>query len=118
MEKMKMESKNLTENNLETLSQLLDKLPVDIWRIYEVLPENRGEKNKDMLILDKADRQELYRHIQQISGRNHSYRVELVTREMRNSNYLIIQPDGGVMVPLDTGKQVYEFQLGNLIELP
>lgn len=110
--------KNLTENNLETLSQLLDKLPVDIWRIYEVLPENRGEKNRNMLILDKADRQELYRYIQQISGHNHSYRVELVTREMRNSNYLIIQPDGGVMVPLDAGKQVYEFQLGNLIELP
>ena len=109
--------KNLAGNYLDRLSRLLDYYPVNIWRIYEVLPENRGEKNKDELVPDEVGRQELYRQVQQIRQRNHLYHTELVTRDMRNSNYMIIQPDGSAMVPMDTGERVNEYELGSLLNL-
>ena len=66
---------------------------------------------------DEVGRQELYRQVQQIRQRNHLYHTELVTRDMRNSNYMIIQPDGSAMVPMDTGERVNEYELGSLLNL-
>ena len=37
---------------------------------------------------------------------------------MRNSNYIIIRPDGSVITPIDVGTHVNEVVLGSLLNLP
>ena len=111
----------ITRNSIDRvrlikISELLDKLPVQLWRIYEVIPENSGEINKKALLLSETERYVLQDAVQEICKAEHHYRIELVTRNMRSSAYFIIQPNGMVMTPIDNGEVVEEIEIGSLID--
>ncbi len=84
-----------------------------IWRIYEIVPENRGAENGKFLLLNDEERNILNTNVQKISSQKHKYQIEFVTREMRSKNYLIIQPDGTYMIPIDFGDKVEEVVIGD-----
>ena len=105
------------DTRLKRISEFLDNYPIKLWRIYEMIPEGRGEKNRRILMLNEKERCGLHNIVRKISEMQHPYRIELVTREMRSSAYFIIQPNGVVMTPIDYGDSVSEIELGSLIEL-
>ena len=109
--------KNLSCRNLEGLAELMDHHPVNIWRIYEMLPENRAIQNRADLELAPKDLEELIHIVRRISEKKHRWHVELVTRRMRNANYMIIRPNGTVIIPIDDGNQVDEVLLGSLLDM-
>lgn len=108
--------KNLDWDILNKIALLLDRYPITVWRIYEVLPENRGEQNRDTLVLDDKKRELLSIIVNQIQQKEHKYQIELVLRQMRSASYFIIQPDGTVMIPLDCVNRVEERVIGNLVD--
>lgn len=109
--------KNLSYQTLKGLAEFMDCNPVNIWRIYEMLPENRAIQNRRNLELTPEELNELTQITQKIAKKEHHWHLELVTRQMRNANYMIIRPDGSVIIPIDMGIRVDEVVLGNLIDL-
>ena len=110
----------VTRNSIDRMrlikiSEFLDKYPVQVWRIYEMIPEDRGAVNQKALALNKLERCMLLEIVRELCEIEHPYRIELVTREMLSSAYFIIQPNGVVMTPIDYGEVVNEIELGSLI---
>lgn len=109
--------KTLSGQTLEGLAELMDRYPVQIWRVYEMLPENRAIQNRADLELAPEDLEKIYQTIKKITKEKHCWHLEFVTRKMRNANYMIIRPDGSVMIPIDVGNRIDEVPLGSLLDL-
>mgnify|MGYP003296729998 CR=1 FL=1 len=106
-------NKNNNYDSLYKISRVLDRYDVSIWRIYEMIPENRGKINESLL-LTPIDRSELRLTVKKIQEESHNYKIELVLREDRSKNYLIIQPDGSAIVPIDIGDIIEEIIIGDI----
>lgn len=106
---------NCNRDFLLKMYDLISSYSVDIWRIYEMLPVNRGRIYKDILELDEADISELTKITMELQAKNPNFKIELVTRKMRNSAYFMIEPDGNVILPIDDGITSTEITVGNLV---
>lgn len=108
-------SRNIAiENNLINLYNLLAEYPIDIWKIYELLPEGEAIQNHDML----GYHTDLYTLVTdsfnekiEIAPR---FQIVLSRRKERDSGYFIIQPNGDVIIPEDE-VVVNEKKLGNIL---
>lgn len=92
---------------------------IDQWKIYEFIPEGRGADNKDDLMLSKEELEQFLYDIKPLQNEIHEdnkFPLVLATRKMRDSAYFIIQPDGTVMIPIDSFKTntVKETIIGDL----
>jgi DNA-binding Lrp family transcriptional regulator len=102
------------EKNLIGLYNLLIDYPIDLWKIYELLPEGRAIQNYDVLEYP-AD---LYTYITDSLNKKIEkkplFPIILSRRKDRDLGYFIIQPNGEVMIPEDNSV-VYEKPLGNIV---
>ena len=99
----------------EKLSSFISKYPIiRLWKIYDFIPENRGEKNKDNLSYDSKDFDVFTAFIT-----NHkntlSCPIEIINRDSRSQIYFIIRPDGSVVIPQDSNDVTKEIVIGNII---
>jgi len=107
--------KNLSAEHLERMCDLLQGYGISTWRIYEMIPVNRGEANRAELELDAREREALCEIVETLRSRAPQMNIELATRSMRNSAYFIIQPDGSVILPADSDHQASEIEVGHLL---
>lgn len=106
---------NSTPNNLLQIYNILKKYPIDLWEIYEFIPENRGVANLAKLDLKEGFFDQLENDFRDVI-KEPVFNVEFASRKSRNSRYFIIQSDGAVVVPIDRGEIVEEFVVGNLLK--
>lgn len=106
-------------NLLMKMFNLLEKYPIDIWKIYELVPEGKVryeaypcecETELFNLIIDKFESDKI-----RSSPR---FQVVYSRRKDRNKAYFILQPDGTVIIPEDMGNVVEEKCLGNILMDP
>lgn len=111
-------SKNLSIDYLKKIHELLKNYSIDLWKIYEFIPEERGKINQNALAIstDKLSAfSEDFRQFQESVSSIAKFNCVLATRSMRNAAYFIIQPNGTVIVPIDNGETgVTEVVLGDL----
>lgn len=85
--------------------EFLKHYSIDQWKIYEFIPEGRGADNKDDLILSKEELEQFLNKIIPLQNKireDNKFPLVIATRKMRNSAYFIIQPDGTVIIPIDS----------------
>lgn len=105
--------KNCSFDFLEKMSTVIKKYPIDIWKLYEVIPEGRGMENYKVLLPDKKNIEKL-RMISGNFNEKSKCKIVLMERIRRNAAYFIIRPDGKVMIPIDNGT-VKEKVIGDLL---
>lgn len=114
----------LTKNNLniehfQKMFNLLKKYPIDFWKIYEFIPEARGNHNYEKLKISKTEIngfkyefQKFYENYSNVSN----FDFSLIEKDSRNSAYFIIQANGDVIIPIEKQENnVEEVKLGNLL---
>jgi DNA-binding Lrp family transcriptional regulator/MoaA/NifB/PqqE/SkfB family radical SAM enzyme len=111
-------SRNIAiEKNLIEIYNLLLNYSIDLWKIYELLPEGRGAKNYDALGYG-AD---LFTHVTDSLNKkiaiSPTFQIVLSRRTERDLGYFIIQPNGDVVIPKDDGI-INEELMGNILEDP
>lgn len=107
-------------NNIDHLSKMLDLLKtfsINIWKIYEFIPGNKGKDNKEKYIMSRKDIMETERWIKENKD-TVSFKIEFIKRSERDAAYFIIQPNGDVVIPKETRNSAYvsEKNIGNLIK--
>lgn len=108
--------KTFNNEYIEKMSELLSKYNINIWKIYEFIPENRGKNNKKNYTVTTQK----VRQVQDWIKKNKTkfkFRIELVKRESRDSAYFIIQPNGEVIIPIEEQQKgiVNEKSVGNIL---
>ena len=111
-------SKNLSIDYFKKIHDFLRKYSIDLWKIYEFIPEGRGKNNQNLLAIS-ADKLsafcEDFKLFQEGISPVARFNCVLATRSMRNAAYFIIQPNGTVIVPIDDNKTgVTEVLIGDL----
>lgn len=116
----------LTSRNTEIvffnkIFEFLKSYSIDLWKIYEFIPEGRGKEKKNLLT-PSPDKLEIFtRDFKELQSKISSFgRFEciLATRKMRDAAYFIIQPNGQVVLPIDGENGVDEVIIGNLLDQP
>lgn len=110
-------------NNIEHFRKIynfLEKYTIDLWKIYEFLPEGRGKDNINVLSLSQDEItsfSEEFTEFQKEVSNSGEFEILLSTRNMRDAAYFIIQPNGTVIVPIDKGLEegVDEVLVGDLL---
>jgi len=112
----------LTANNIhdysywENIHRIIKKYPVKLWKIYDFIPENRGEQNRDSLQYDAKDFDAFADRIDLLKSNETHLSIEIAKRSSRSDIYFIIRPDGKVIIPKDVGERTEEIIIGNLLE--
>lgn len=108
-------SKTCEKKYLSKIFELLKKYNIDIWKIYEFIPANRGVEHKDTYTVPNTKVLELENWIKD-NLRTEKFKVEFIRRKKRDSAYFIIQPNGDVVIPKDIiDGDVSEMNIGNLL---
>lgn len=106
---------NCSVNNLLQIYNILKKYRINLWEIYEFIPENRGVTNLKKLYLEEGVFDQLENSFNDII-KEPMFNIEFASRKSRDSRYFIIQADGKVVVPIDKGEIVEEFVVGNILK--
>jgi MoaA/NifB/PqqE/SkfB family radical SAM enzyme/DNA-binding Lrp family transcriptional regulator len=109
-------SSNITvPRNLIRLYQLLKRYSIDIWKIYEFVPEGGATVHRNFLGYPEEffslTVQALYKEIKTKSP----FPIVVSRRKDRNRAYFIVQPDGSAVVPEEHEGVVHESYLGNVL---
>lgn len=112
-------SRNLNIDYFKKMYELLKNYSIDLWKIYEFIPEGRGKSHQDELKLSPdalgVFTKEFKQFQDSISNKG-KFECLFSTRSMRDSAYFIIQPNGTVIIPVDNGDiGVNEVSVGDLI---
>ena len=111
-------SKNLSIDYFSKIYEFLKNYSIDLWKIYEFIPEGRGKINQNALAIsrDKLSAfSEDFKLFQESISPIAKFNCVLATRSMRNAAYFIIQPNGTVIVPIDNNETgVTEVLIGDL----
>lgn len=105
--------KNLKKIHFDNIYNILKNYPIDMWKIYEFIPEEKGVENVRELQIKLSELEVFLSSINDILHSN-IMNVIFAKRKSRNSAYFIIRPDGKVILPVDR-KIVNEKILGNLL---
>lgn len=105
--------KNSSLNLLLAIYDMLCMYNINKWEIYEFIPENQGIKNYNQLYMATSEFHNLKNSFKKIVV-NPPFTIEFSERDSRNSVYIIIQPDGTVMIPVKNINIVNERIVGNL----
>lgn len=101
---------------LREIGELIKKYPIDIWKIYQFLPQNLNAlKNKSSLEVSQKQFNLVAEKMENsFSG---FFKVIISKRENRNRAYFSIDPDGMVSVPIDDNLSVCEQKkVGNVFD--
>ncbi len=112
-----LSKKNMDIEHFKNMHEFLKQYTIDLWKIYQFIPEGRGETNKaDYLIEDSlyiSFVSELQKYFDS-NSLDRNFDITFVSRKERNSAYFIIQPDASVIIPIDDGAICTEKNIGNL----
>ncbi len=108
----------ITKDNFERLDEigeLLKNYPVDIWKIYQFVPQNYNAiKNRLSLEISQKEFDGAAQRIRDIFSGN--FKVVISRREDRNRAYFFIAPDGVVLVPMDDLDICRQIKIGSVFD--
>lgn len=108
----------LTKENsedIEKIGDLIMKYPIDIWKIYEFLPQNANALiNRKELEIQKEEFDNITKIMVDKFSRH--FKVAISNRKSRNKAYFFINPDGNVFMPVDNGDICKEETIGNIFD--
>lgn len=111
-------AKNLSIGYFSKMFDFLKSYSIDLWKVYEFIPEERGETNYAELTFSQEQLTSFehdFKNLQNAFSSSCGFDCLLSTRKIRDSAYLIIRPDGTAIVPVDKGKLgVEEVLVGDL----
>lgn len=111
-------SKNIDITYFQKMYDFLKNYSIDLWKIYEFIPEGRGKSNQDVLNISAETLDAFvkdFKPFQESISSAGKFECLLATKSMRDTAYFIIQPNGTVIVPVDTGDTgVNEVLIGDL----
>ncbi len=108
----------VTKDNLKRLNgigELLKNYPVDIWKIYQFVPQNYNAiKNRSFLEISQREFDETTQGIKDIFSGN--FKVVISRRENMNRAYFFIASDGTVFMPVDDLNICRQTKIGNIFD--
>lgn len=111
--------KNLDIDHFIGIYNFLKNYPIDLWKIYQFIPESRGEMNQQQYDISEYEWTKFIETLQPIldnDADSRQFNVAFTSRKERNSAYFIIQPDATVIVPVDDPSAICtEVHMGNLL---
>lgn len=100
---------------LNKIAELLRNYSIDIWKIYEFLPQNiNAINNKASLQISPEDFEQVTREIKEKFS--DFFKITISKRKNRNKAYFFINPDGTVFMPLDNPDICKEEIIGNIFD--
>lgn len=99
-----MTRRNLNIEHFKKIFEFLQQYSIDLWKVYEFIPEGRGLSNYENLSISDEERMKFiqdFKEIQDKAVENKKFASILSSRNMRGFAYFIIQPNGTVMIPVD-----------------
>lgn len=112
-----LSQKNMNLEHFKKMHDFLKSFSIDLWKIYQFIPEGRGKKNREEYVIDEAKYIDFTSNLQKYfdaNSANRNFDIAIIGRRERNSAYFIIQPDATVIIPIDDGKECIEKNIGDL----
>ena len=108
----------VTKDNSERLNEigkLLKSYPVDIWKIYQFVPQNYNAiKNRSSLEISQKEFDGATQRIRDIFSDN--FKVVISRREDMNRAYFFIASDEAVFVPIDDLNICRQIKIGSVFD--
>ena len=105
---------NCNPKSLKQIYNLISGYNVNVWRIYELLPENNGYIYYKHLAPSTEQLQQIQEYIHYLNSLS-NITIQYINRIDRNRKYFIIQPNGAVILPIDNGTYIDEYSIGNFV---
>lgn len=100
---------------LDKIGELLKDYPVDIWKVYQFIPENfNAVKNRHLLEIPQRDFDKATQKIEKVFSK--FFKVVIYKRENMDKAYFFVGSDGTVFMPVDDGDIFREKKIGNIFE--
>ena len=104
---------NLLE--LEKVGALIKNYPVDIWKIYEFIPQNANAiRNRQTLEVSRQEFDDASRRAKEKFSKY--FKVVVSRRRDRTNAYFFVNPNGEVFMPVDNRNICREVKIGNVFE--
>lgn len=101
--------------DIEKIGELIRNYPVDIWKIYEFIPQNfNAIKNKPDLEISSEQFNSVTKKIKK--DFSEFFKVVISKRKDRTNAYFFVGSDGTVFMPVDDGDICREIKIGNVFE--
>jgi len=101
--------------DIEKIGKLIVNYPVDIWKIYEFIPQNfNAIKNRSDLEINSEQFNSVTEKIEKDFSK--FFKVVISKRKDRTNAYFFVASDGTVFMPVDDGDICREIKIGNVFE--
>ena len=101
-------------NELKKIGDLIMDYPVDIWKIYEFIPQNNAVKNKSSLEIPVEQFEEVTLKTKKRFG--DYLKIVISKRKDRTNAYFFVSSNGEVFMPVDDLNICKEVVIGNVFE--
>lgn len=108
-------TKRNVNKSLGPLFRLLMGYPIDIWKIYELLPEGMAKRNFHELGYSETEFDNAIKRLNKQIKHPPNFEIVISRRKDRDSGYFIIQPDGTVIIPVDEKHAINEMPIGKML---
>jgi len=99
---------------LEEIGNLIKNYPVDIWKIYEFIPQNNAVKNMPFLEVSSKQFDEAIKNIEDKFSKY--FKIVISRRKGRTNAYFFVASDGNVFMPVDDFKICREVSIGSIFD--
>lgn len=107
----------VTQDNIDKLKQIGDLIkdyPVDIWKIYEFIPQNNAVKNKSIF---EVSLEQFNEAAQKVKDKFSKYfKIAISKRKDRTNAYFFVSSNGNVFMPVDDFNICKEVVIGNVFD--
>lgn len=101
--------------DLEKIGLLLANYPIEIWKLYEFVPQNeRAVRNRRLIEVDRQKFESATTAAKKKFGKR--FKVVVGNRADKNKAYFFVRSDGIVFMPVDGTAQCKEVALGNVFD--
>ncbi len=101
-------------NELEEIGNIIKNYPIDIWKIYEYIPQNNAVKNRSFLEVPVEQFQEVTLKIKKRF--DDYFKIVISKRKDRTNAYFFVSSNGEVFMPVDDLDICKEIVLGNVFD--
>lgn len=100
---------------LDKVGELLKDYPVDIWKIYQFIPENfNALRNRRLLEVSQKEFDKSTRKLREVFSK--FFKLVIHKRDNMNRAYFFVGSDGTVFMPVDDGDIFREKIIGNIFD--
>lgn len=101
-------------DKLEKIGNLIKDYPVDIWKIYEFIPQNNAVKNKSLLEVLPEQFNEATQKVKDIFSKY--FKIAISKRKNRTNAYFFVTSNGNVFMPVDDLNICREVIIGDVFD--